>query len=183
MRKASHNHVGDESLARRWRSGDGHAAAVVIERYTDAMGAVAYGVTRNRSFAEEAVQEAFARAARRIAQLNDPARLGPWLVGIVRHVAIDMVRRRARETQLDTHDVAAKGDPGHDAMRNEALRGLEEAIAALPEDQRDILLMKYMAGMSYTAIAEALGTSPEAVSQKLWRVRQRLQRELLEFRP
>jgi len=56
-------------------------------------------------------------------------------------------------------------------------------MAALPEDQRDIIAMKYVAGMSYAAIAGVLGITPDAVSQKLWRVRQKLQNELLEFRP
>ena len=68
-------------------------------------------------------------------------------------------------------------------MRNEAANALRDALAALPEDQRDIIAMKYVAGMSYADIARVLGISPEAVSQKLWRVRQKLQSELLEFRP
>jgi len=68
-------------------------------------------------------------------------------------------------------------------MRNEAAGALREAMAALPEDQRDIIAMKYVAGMSYAAIAGVLGITPDAVSQKLWRVRQKLQNELLEFRP
>ena len=183
MRKANLEYDSDASLARRWRAGDGHAAAAVVERYTDALGAVAYGITRNRSLAEEAVQETFARATRAVGQLKDTARLGPWLVGIVRHVAVDMTRRRSRETPIGDRDIAANGTPGHDAMRNEAAAILGEALAALPEDQRDIIAMKYVAGMSYGAIAEALGMTPEAVSQKLWRVRQKLQKELLEFRP
>ncbi|HQM50213.1 MAG TPA: sigma-70 family RNA polymerase sigma factor [Candidatus Hydrogenedentes bacterium] len=183
MRKANLERDSDASLARRWRAGDGQAAAAVVERYTDALGAIAYGVTRNRALAEEAVQETFARATRTLGQLKDPARLGPWLVGIVRHVAVDMARRRSRETPIGDRDIAARSNPGHEAMRNEAAESLGGAIAALPEDQRDILAMKYVAGMSYGAIAETLGMTPDAVSQKLWRVRQKLQKELVEFRP
>ncbi|MFO7974386.1 MAG: sigma-70 family RNA polymerase sigma factor [Candidatus Hydrogenedentota bacterium] len=183
MRKANLERDSDASLVRRWRRGDGKAAAVVVDRYTDALGAVAYGVTRNRGLAEEAVQETFARATRILGKLKKPARLGPWLVSIVRHVAVDMTRRRNRETPLGDRDMAALSNPGHEAMRSEAATILGEALAALPEDQRDIIAMKYVAGMSYAAIAEALGITPEAVSQKLWRVRQKLQKELLEFRP
>ncbi len=183
MRKANLEYESDASLVRRWLSGDGNAAAAVVERYTDALGAIAYGVVRNRALAEDAVQETFARAARTLGQLKDTARLGPWLVGIVRHVAVDLVRRRMRETPLGEHDVTSGGNPGRDAMRNEAAGALREAMAALPEDQRDIIAMKYVAGMSYAAIAGVLGITPDAVSQKLWRVRQKLQNELLEFRP
>jgi RNA polymerase sigma factor (sigma-70 family) len=56
-------------------------------------------------------------------------------------------------------------------------------VAALPDDQRDIFAMKYVAGMSYAQVAQAAGITPEAVSQKLWRIRQKLQRELQEFKP
>lgn len=183
MRKATLTEDSDGSLARRWRAGDGNAAAAVVERYTDALGAVAYGITRNRALAEEAVQETFARATQTLGQLKNSARLGPWLVGIVRHVAVDLARRRSRETPMAGRDMAASSNPGHDAMRNEAAACLGEALAGLPEDQRDIIAMKYVAGMSYGAIAETLGMTPDAVSQKLWRVRQKLQKELLEFRP
>ncbi len=180
---ANLEYEGDASVVRRWRSGDGNAAAAAVERYTGALGAIAYGVTRNRALAEDAVQETFARATRTLAQLKNPARLGPWLVGIVRHVAIDMMRRRSHERPMSDCDIAADSNPGHEAMRNEAAARLGEALAALPEDQRDIIAMKYVAGMSYGAIAETLGMTPDAVSQKLWRVRQKLQKELLEFRP
>ena len=84
---------------------------------------------------------------------------------------------------MSNYDVAAASNPGREAMRNETAERLGEVLAALPEDQRDIIAMKYVAGMSYGAIAETLGITPDAVSQKLWRVRQKLQKELLEFRP
>ncbi len=183
MRKANLEYDSDASLVRRWLSGDGNAAAAVVERYSDALGAIAYGVVRNRVLAEDAVQETFTRAARTLGQLNNPARLGPWLAGIVRHVAVDTVRRRTRETPIGEHDIASAGNPGHEAMRNEAAGALRDAMAALPEDQRDIIAMKYVAGLSYAAIARVLGMTPDAVGQKLWRVRQKLQNELLEFRP
>jgi RNA polymerase sigma-70 factor (ECF subfamily) len=183
MRKANLEHDSDAALVWRWRAGNGHAAAAIVARYTDAIGAIAYGVIRNRALTQDAVQETFARAARTIGKLNDPKRLGPWLVGIVRNVAVDMVRRRARELPIGEYDIASKGDPSREAMRNEAAKALRDALAALPEDQRDIIAMKYMAGMSYADIARVLGISPEAVSQKLWRVRQKLHSELLEFRP
>ena len=52
---ANLEYEGDTSVVRRWRAGDGNAAAAAVERYTGALGAIAYGVTRNRALAEDAV--------------------------------------------------------------------------------------------------------------------------------
>jgi len=173
----------DADLVRRWRRGDGKAVAIVVRRYTNALGAVAFAILRNRSLAEEAVQETFVRAAARIGRLENTARLGPWLVGIARHVALDLSRKRARTPLPLTEEVAAPGNPGSEASTSEMAQRLREVVAALPEDQRDVFAMKYVAGMSYAAIGQALAMTPEAVSQKLWRVRQKLQQQLEEFLP
>ena len=175
----------DASLVRQWQSGDGTAAAAIVARYTDALGAVAFGVLGDFSLAEEAVQESYVRAARRISTLKDPGRLGAWLVGITRHVALDMARRRMRRGEIPLHaDVlAAPDNPGRDAARAEMAERLRAAVSGLPEDQRDIFAMKYVAGMSYVRIGRTLGMSPDAVGQKLMRVRRKLQQELKEFRP
>ena len=175
----------DASLVRRWQRGDGTAAATVVARYTDALGAVAYGVLGDFSLAEEAVQESYVRADRRIKTLRDPDRLGAWLVGIARHVALDMVRRRKcrRERPLHADVLAAPDDPGRDAARAEMAERMHAAVSGLPEDQRDIFAMKYMAGMSYAQIGRTLGMNADAVGQKLLRVRRKLQQELKEFRP
>jgi len=175
---------GDDVLARRWRHGDPQAAAAVVARYTDALGAVAYAIVGDMSLAEDVVQETFARAARGIRSLEDPARLGRWLVGIARHAAVDTVRKRRRERPLAGQDVPSPhGNPACEAARAELRVSLRHAVAALPEDQRDLFVMKYMAGMSYREIGRALAMTPDAVGQKLWRIRRKLQHELEDLRP
>lgn len=173
----------DEVLARRWKRGDPHAAAAVVNRYADALGAVAYAIVRDVCLAEDVVQETFTRAAKRIGTLDDPARLGFWLVGIARHVAVDVVRGRTREQPLAGQDPPARGNPGGDAARSELRDTLRAVIAGLPEDQRDLFAMKYVAGMGYRQIGHVLGLSENAVGQKLWRIRQKLQKKLEDFRP
>ena len=169
----------DTLLARRWQLGDGRSAAALVERYTDVLGAVAYGIVRDFTLAEDVVQETFFRAARRIRTLRDAARLGPWLVGIARNVAHDVLRKRMRETPWNGREPESnQGGPDREAERSELRALLHEAIEDLPDDQRDVFAMKYVAGMSYRDIAHALGMTSDAVSQKLWRVRQKLQSKL-----
>jgi len=170
-------------LMKRWQKGDATAAAAVVERYTGALGATAYSVLGDASLAQDAVQEAFTRAAARVGGLNGVDRLGPWLLGIVRHAALDLARKRRREVPIGDRDGEARGTPETDAARSELRDRLQRAIDALPADQREVFAMKYVAGLRYADIALAIGTTPEAVSQKLWRIRQKLQEELREFRP
>ena len=172
----------DANLARRWQRGDGTAAATVVTRYTDALGAVAFAVLGDFSLAEEAVQETYARAAKRIDQLKKPERLGAWLMGIARHVALDALRQRKREVPLTANAYRARGHPALHAARTELAERLYTAIAGLPENQRDLFAMKYVAGMSYAEIGRVLDMTPEAVGQKLWRIRKKLQDKLKEFR-
>lgn len=179
----------DAVLARRWQEGDGQAAARTAARYADALGAIAYGILGDASLCEDVVQESFARASRRIHSLKNPERLGGFLVGIARHVALDMARKRKRETvgaaeqQAVGEQHAAPGTPRQDAVRAELRDRLRQAVSGLPEDQRDLFLMKYMSGLRYSEIANTLGMTQDAVGQKLWRIRQKLQRELKDFRP
>lgn len=174
----------DAILVRRWQNGDVRSAAVIVERYTDVLGAVAFAILHDVSLAEDAVQETFTRATIAIRKLNDPARLKAWLIGITRHVALDIVRKRDRERPLHGHKAPAfSGNTGRHADRAELQASLQSAVAALPDDQRDLFAMKYVAGMTYQEIGQALEMTPEAVGQKLWRIRQKLQEELKDFRP
>lgn len=172
----------DAALARRWRQGDRDAAAEVADRYSDALGAVAYGILGDVSLSEDVVQETFVRAASSQNALRQDERLGGYLVGIARNVAVDVSRKRRREVQLgDNH--RAVSDPGLDASRAELSEALRAAVDELPEDQRDLFLMKYVSNMRYAVIARVLGTSANAVGQKLWRIRTKLQEQLEDFRP
>lgn len=173
----------DALLMQRWRAGDTAAAATVVDRYAGALGAAAYAVLGDAALAQDAVQETFMRASARLPDSNGVDRLGPWLLGIVRHVALDVVRKRRREVPMADHDGPAGGTTDGDAAKAELRECLQRALEALPADQREVFAMKYVSGLRYAEIARATGTTPEAVSQKLWRIRQKLQHELKEFRP
>jgi RNA polymerase sigma-70 factor (ECF subfamily) len=173
----------DALLVKRWKSGDAAAVTQICERYTGTLYAVAYAVLGDSSLAEDAVQEAYTRATANFGALDRVERLGPWLVSVARHAALDVARKRRREEPFGSRDATVLRTPHADAVRTELREQLRQAIGRLPEDQREVFALKYIAGLRYAEIAHAVGTTPEAVSQKLWRIRQRLQEELKEFRP
>lgn len=171
----------DKTLARRWQRGDRAAAQLAAERFAPALGAIAYGITRDASLAEDVVQETFVRATENIHRLRDESKLGSFLMTIARNAAHDTARRRKREVALTPgHDVAL-GDTDAAMQRRERAEAVRQAIETLPEDQREIVLMKYVSSMRYRDIAKALCMTEDAVAQKLLRIRRKLHEQLKEF--
>jgi RNA polymerase sigma-70 factor (ECF subfamily) len=128
---------------------------------------------RERSAAEDATMAAFERAYRRRrsfdrARGNERA----WLFTIARNVALDELRRRKRTTALigDPVDLtAAVGDS--DPLERAAVRA---ALADLDPRERELVALKFMAGLSNAEIADVLGVSPTNAGTRLHRVVQKL---------
>ena len=172
----------DSQLVKQWQAGDRGAFAEAARRYTRAMGAVAYAIVGDVHMAEDVVQESFARAARRIDYIQRGDRLGPYLTGITRNVALDAVRKRSRNGRAADTPAIDRRDPSIRAGESELREHLAAALKTLPQDQQEIFALKYISGMRYGQISQALGVSEGAVAQKLLRVRRKLQEALQEFR-
>jgi RNA polymerase sigma factor (sigma-70 family) len=133
------------------------------------------GLLRDRSAAEEVTAQAFERAWRRRRQL-DPDRGSPraWLFGIARNAALDELRRRSRTAELQ--DVAA-ADPAEDTAERAAVR---QALRSLGGRDRELVALKFFAGLSNAEIAAVIGTSESNAGTRLHRVIQKLRRSLDE---
>jgi hypothetical protein len=98
-----------------------------------------------------------------------------WLATIARNECAARARRRMREPlPLDADDAASSSDPVAEAIRRADLQALWVAISALPPQQRDALLLREFAGLSYAELAQALAVSEPAVESLLSRARTRL---------
>jgi RNA polymerase sigma-70 factor (ECF subfamily) len=155
--------VSEPSLAElviRARGGDRDAFAVVYQRFAGAVHAVVLARVRWGE-ATDVVQDVFLAAWERLPAVRDPAAFPGWLMTIARHRAIDAVRR-VRPAQ-DLIELGADAPPSAEAR--EAL----EAIRALPEAYRELLLMRLVEGMSGPEIAERTGLQPGSVRVNLHR--------------
>ena len=135
------------------------------------------GLLRDRSAAEEVTAQAFERAYRRRGSYR-PRRgtVDAWLFGIVRNAALDELRRRRRRADLE----AEPADPGAPAdehadrvIRREAVRA---ALAALDPRERDLVALKFAAGLSNAEIARVLGTSESNAGTRLHRTVEKLRK-------
>ncbi|MBI4557882.1 MAG: sigma-70 family RNA polymerase sigma factor [Candidatus Hydrogenedentes bacterium] len=173
--------LSDTVLVMRWQRGDAEAAAEVLRRYTDSLGAVAYRILADTWQAQEAVQEAFARANARIHRLDKPARVGLWLIGITREAAVDAARKRRREPPSAKPEQNLGQDTIRSIRRVELREYLRNVVAALPAEDQEVFFMKYLTGLNHEQIGNALGISRDGAGQKLLQVRERLQQEMKEF--
>jgi RNA polymerase sigma-70 factor, ECF subfamily len=155
----------DRDLVRQVRSGDEEAFRALFRRYGPLAKGLAYRVVRERTLAEEIVQEAFLALWRDPASYReDRGKFRTWLLSAVHHRAVDMVRReeaqRRRSLQQRTvetieEDIAdSVADRVDLAETRQRVRG---ALDDIPPAQRRILELMYFEGKTQTDIAEELG--------------------------
>ena len=163
----------DGMMVRAALGGDVGSFTELCRRYYSAMVAVAHAILGDRHLAEDAAQEAFARACRHLKRLKDPDRFAAWLARICRNQAKDMLRRRRRLRSLP--DPAAIPERSRSAADVDAVR---DAIDTLPARAREVIYLRYYDELSYERISAVLGISGQAVNGRLRRAKTAVARYL-----
>ena len=176
----------EAALVTRLRQGDRHAFEELVIAYQHRVFGVALRMLGNRAEAEEIAQETFLRAHRALPEFRGEARLGTWLYAIASRLCLNRLaapdRRLARGD-----DEALAAAPSHEPdaaatlERSERDAALREAIAALPEERRIVVILRDLEGLSYDEIAEVLALEPGTVRSRLHRARMDLKAKLERF--
>ena len=161
----------DAPLLARVAVGDAAAFDALYARYGPLATALAHGILRAPELAEDAVQDAFL-ALWRQAPRYDPARgtVQSWLLTIVRHCALDALRRRHAERWVDSAALAEIPAPHTTpelARQHAEVHLLRTALAHLPAPQRAALTLAYAADYSHARIARAQGIPLGTVKGRL----------------
>jgi RNA polymerase sigma factor (sigma-70 family) len=171
----------DESdLIRRAQRGDTHAYEELVNAYQGIAFRTAYVIARNASDAEEAAQDGFVKAWRALGRFREGAPFRPWLLRIVANEASNRRRSAGRRAGLALR--AATQEPSGDAapspeaalLSSEQRASLLAAIEQLPEEQRDVVALRYFLGLSEAEVAETLGIPPGTVKSRNARALERL---------
>lgn len=155
--------VSDEQLMRRVRDGDAVAFAGLYDRHATRSLTVARGLIRDRGRAQDVVQEAFLEAWRQAATYRpERGTVQGWLLAIVRHRAIDALRREHRMPPLlpDEPYRAEREAPeriDEQAASRARATAVRAAVRELPDRQRRALTLAYYAGLTHSEIAASLG--------------------------
>ena len=166
----------DAELVLAARRGDKRAFVEIVARHQAMVCGIALGILGDFAASEDAGQEAFLTAWRKIHELREPERLRQWLGQIARNAALGHLRRRRGHENLDDAlDLADElPTPDQAAANEEEAAMVRESLAKLPETYRLPLILFYREGQSVRAVAESLALTEDAVKQRLARGREML---------
>jgi RNA polymerase sigma-70 factor (ECF subfamily) len=163
----------DQLLAERLRSGDREALGMLYDRYASVAMAVAVRVVTDRELAEDLVHDAYVAVWQKIDRF-DPARgsLRSWLLTIVRNRAIDRLRGTRPSIELgeaDEHSLLRTGaNPTWEAaLQRRSAAELRDALARLPDEQRQAVELAYFGGRTYREIAVLTGVAQGTANGRL----------------
>jgi RNA polymerase sigma-70 factor, ECF subfamily len=171
--------ITDSMLISRVRAGDEDALAALHDRYAQVVYSVALRVLGETTQAEDILQEIFLQLWRN-PQTFDSNRgsLGAWLAVITRHRAIDHLRRRRPETDIEDVIVAVDTHLEQTTDRNMTISKVRAAVEHLPAEQRKPLEMAFFQGLTHSEIAsktgEPLGTIKTRIRTALLTLRKAL---------
>lgn len=163
----------DAQLAERIRSGDSGALGELYDRYAGTALATALRVVRARDEAEDVVHDAFVAVWRKIDRFDaDRGSLRAWLMTVVRNRAIDRVRARRPNMDLEAADERSLLRTGPNptweaAVRRTAAGDVQAAMADLPDEQRRAMELAYFEGYTYREVADLTGVAPGTANGRL----------------
>ena len=164
----------DSRAIRECQNGETGAFRVLVERYQRQAVGHAVAILFNREDALDAVQEAFIDAFKAIDSFDRARAFYPWFYVLLRNRCYKM-RTRNRETEsIEDTEILA---PQTGLPREERI-ALERALVSLPREDRELITLKYLDGLSYQELAEHLQIPKGTVMSRLFHVRRQLQRKL-----
>ena len=176
----------DRMLVERCQAGDATAFGNLYARYYDRLLRFCLRRLHDPHEAEDAAQEAFARAWRALPRFAGERRFYPWLTVIAGNICTDMLRRRSRSTPTDEvvlaaqHSVGAVADDTSEELVLATVDGelVHRALGRLSDRHRHVLALREGSGWTYQEIADHEGVGIGTIETLLWRARQALRREL-----
>jgi RNA polymerase sigma-70 factor, ECF subfamily len=168
----------DGSVLARLGAGEIAALEEVFNLYGDRVFAVCLGILGDRDDAEDAAQEVFLRAFQQAGKFSGRSRYSTWLLRLAANHTLNLARvraRRGRNAEPLGEDIVSKAPgPEHGAVGSEHRDVLARLLQGLPLEQRQVLVLRELEGLSYGELAEVLGIPIGTVTSRLIRARERL---------
>ena len=181
----------EAEIVRRVLEGDADAFGAIVDEYQKNVYNLALRMTGNPEDAQDMSQEAFIKAFNSLASFRGDSKLSVWLYRIVSNVCLDFLHSRKRRqtvslnmddgeggsSELEIPDLSAM--PEEELNRRLTREAVRKGLLSLPEDQREILLLREIEGLSYDEIAQALELEAGTVKSRIFRARKRLCAQLV----
>lgn len=186
--------VADRDLVARARGRDMAAYDELIRRYQRKIYQLVYNMTSNREDAEDLVQDVFVKAYSALERFKGDSSFYTWIYRIAVNRAINYLKKRKRNTAMSLDDIdqgverdpnfvalQSRESPVRDATLSELQKKLNEALQALSENHRAVVVLHDIQGIQHDEIARMLKCSSGTVRSRLFYARQELQKQLTEF--
>ena len=177
----------DAQLVNQFLTGNENAFTTLVKKYQKSVHALAWRKIGDFHIAEELTQDTFLKAYEKLPTLKNPNQFAGWLYVIADRLCIDWHRKRkppieSLETTSGEEIEASSYRHYEDEQRKEAsvehrCRRIRSLLEKLPESERTVVTLHYLGEMTYKAISEFLGVSPNTVQSRLQRARNRLRQE------
>ncbi|HTX11949.1 MAG TPA: sigma-70 family RNA polymerase sigma factor [Solirubrobacteraceae bacterium] len=176
--RPAEKHDRDPAIARavmRAKSGDMEAVRFLYLRYKDNIYGYVLSIVRDAHEAEDVTQTVFMKLISSI-ERYEPRQVPftAWILRVAHNVAIDSLRQRR---PVPCEEVIESSAPADDSSHDRR-RGLEQALETLPEDQRDVVVLRHLVGLSPGEIAHRMGRTEASIHGLHHRARLALRREL-----
>ena len=183
--------ITDTMLIKDFKKGSMVAFEEIITRYESKVFNLAMRFTRNQEDAEEVVQDVFTTLYKKIDGFQGKSAFSSWLYRIVVNAAFMKLRKRRQNTAVYIEDMVQEQKLDHDAlfvsrsdsitMNREVREIMANAINRLPEQYRNVFVLRDIDGLSNEEVSELLELSIPAVKSRLHRSRLMLRRKLLRL--
>ncbi|NNF60846.1 MAG: sigma-70 family RNA polymerase sigma factor [Gammaproteobacteria bacterium] len=157
----------DKQLVRRFQRGDTNAFTALVQRHQDRTLRLAYVWLDDSAGAEDVVQEVFLRAWTGLHRFRFSAAPATWLFRMTRNVCNEMNRRRRRKGETAPGEVAYQPGAEREQQQQQTIAAVRRLVAALPERQRDAVLLRVFEELSVIETARVMGCRPGTVKATL----------------
>jgi len=177
----------DTEVIRLARDGDEAACHALVDRFAPELYRLAYFLVGNAADAEDVLQETFSGAFRHLGRFAELSSVRTWLCAILVRQAARCRRRRKRQ-MISLEEGTGGASHGAVLVRDETSSAdlrmdLEAALDTLPEDHREVIVLRELIGLSYEEIAQTLDLPRGTVESRLFRARRTLRERLKDYMP
>ena len=170
----------DESLVQRSAGGEVEAFEILVTRYERVLFRVAMRMLGEYADASDATQAAFVKAYQNLGSFDPRFRFFSWIYRILLNECLNTRRaRRQHDNEEAAFELAGNGTPLDALERTERRQRVQKALLALPDDYRQVVVLRHFAELSYDDIAATLAIPAKVVKSRLYTARQRLAEMLL----
>lgn len=183
----------DAELVAGIKKGDEAAFLEIMNRYTQKVFNLAIRLTRNQEDAEEVLQDVFVTVYNKIESFEGKSAFSSWLYRVTANTAFMKLRKRKQNEAISFEDVSPTtrdnwvgknpedADIEYMSTRHELREVIQKAVARLPEEYKNIFVLRDIDGLSNEEVAETLALSVPAVKSRLHRARMILRKKLQRY--